>query len=75
MAKPTCALGSFLCPLFPPHPLHKDSSEEQNPGRGVGFGLGDGYDFGAAAAEALLEAISGKAAAAVAVEANAVEVI
>ncbi len=51
-----------------------DEAGEEGDGVEVGFGFGDGYDFGAAAAEALLEAASRKACAASAIEADAVEV-
>ena len=47
---------------------------EEGDGVEVGFGFGDGYDFGAAAGEGLLESTPCEAGAVIAVEADAVEV-
>ena len=49
-------------------------AQKENDDGEVGFGFGNGYDFGAAAREALFEGVSNEAIAIIAVEADAVEV-
>jgi len=50
------------------------NGEQEHQSRGVGFRFRNGYDFGAAAGEALCESASREARAASAVEADAVEI-
>jgi hypothetical protein len=55
--------------------LVDDATKEEDHAGEVGFGFGDGYDFGAAAGEALLKPAANEGGSGVAVEADIGEIV